>query len=102
MWDNHVKPASFPSNDQPNVQGSDDHQEDGPLIEPTTRVHGESWMGRANDQLMIGEIWHAKGPQCGSRKRKKIDVLPVEVRAMAFRVQAGILRCGSRPEGTKQ
>lgn len=35
-------------------------------------------------------------------EEEKIDVLPVEVRAMAFRVQAGILSSGSRPDGTKQ
>lgn len=35
-------------------------------------------------------------------KKKKIDVLPVEVRAMAFRVQAGILSSGSRPEDETQ
>lgn len=43
-----------------------------------------------------------RGRNVAAEGGKKIDVLPVEVRAMAFRVQAGILSSCSRPEGTKQ
>lgn len=96
MWDNHVKPAPFLSNDRRKVKGSDDHQEDEPLIKPSTRVHGESWDATSKLSAHDWRNLACKGVAMWLPQKKIIDVLPVEVRAMAFRVQACILSTGSR------
>lgn len=69
MWNNHAKPATVLSNGH-------HHRMIIARTVPLTRVHGETWMRRANNEALIGEIKHAKGPQCGTHKKKNMMCYP--------------------------